>query len=289
MDIPFIGPVTWTHVGLVGQLVVLEGLLSFDNALALAALVRTRLKNPADQRKALTWGIWGAYVFRVVIVFVGVWLMAFEWSKAVAGLYLVWMAVLELFLKKSENSEAENKSEAKNDAYLNTSHSAGSFLDKDTLQSGKSHENVVVIAKEVSLKLRKARFGNLSPLWATIVAVELMDIMFSIDSIGVALALSKIKWVLITGAVLGILMMRIAAQMFVRLIEKFPILEKTAFVLVGLAGINVLLKLNNLPLGFAHLTLNKPIPEHLFLGILVGILVGSMFYDFVRQRRRHSL
>ena len=44
------------------QLIILEGLLSFDNALALAALVSRRLTDEADRKKALTWGIWGAFV-----------------------------------------------------------------------------------------------------------------------------------------------------------------------------------------------------------------------------------
>lgn len=254
MDLPIVGLVTWSHVALIAQLAVLEGLLSFDNALALAALVRTRLKNPEDQRKALTWGIWGAYIFRIFIVFVGVWLMSFEWAKAIAGLYLVWLAASELFFKNHEEKSENGKS--------------------------------------LSPKSMQFSLGNvlkLSPLWSAIVAVELMDIMFSIDSIGVALALSSEKWILIAGAVIGIFMMRLAAQWFVRLMEHFPLLEKTAFVLVGVAGINVLLKLKNLPLGFTSLTIDHPIPEHPFLAIMVSILIISMGYDYCRQKSKKSI
>lgn len=243
MDLPFVGTVTWTHVGLITNLVVLEGLLSFDNALALAALVKSRLKNPEDQKRALTWGIWGAYVFRIGIVFVGVWLMQFEWVKAVAGLYLVYLAVSELFFDKTTVEQDEAAIEAR----MNKS-----FLSK----------------------------FKLSPLWQTIIAVELMDIMFSIDSVGVALAISDLPWVLVTGAVIGILMMRIAAQGFVKLIDRFPILEKTAFVLVGVAGLNVLLKIKDLPLGFTSLTIDRAIPEHPFLGLLMAILIGSLLLNW---------
>lgn len=227
--------VTTTHVILVLELILLEGLLSFDNALALAALVKSRLDDPSDQRRALVWGIWGAYILRILIVFIGVWLMQYEWVKAAAGIYLIWLAVSELFLSKHNGDE--NKPAAE---------------------------------KGPTVLSRRRR------LIQTIIAVEMMDLMFSIDSIGVALAISDVKWVLVTGAVLGILMMRVAAQVFVRLIEHFPVLVKTAFILVGIAGVNVVLKLKDLPLGFTTLTIDKAIPETPFLTLLIVVLVGSM-------------
>lgn len=221
---------------LILELIILEGLLSFDNALALAALVKSKLKDPHDQKRALVWGIWGAYIIRIGIVFVGVWLMKHEWIKAAAGLYLLWLAINELFFKKKHEEH---------------------------------HDDVV--AKEVLDPKAKFRL-----LVRTVVAVEVMDLMFSIDSVGVALAISDLQWVLVTGAIIGILMMRLAAQIFVRLIEQFPILEKTAFVLVGLAGFNVLLKLKDLNLGFTTLTIDRPIPEVPFLILLLTILAGSL-------------
>lgn len=81
---------------------------------------------------------------------------------------------------------------------------------------------------------------KLSPLFRTIIAVEMADIMFSVDSIGAALAVSEDKWILIAGAVIGILMMRIASGLFINLIAKYPITQTIAFVLVGLAGLKLI-------------------------------------------------
>lgn len=81
---------------------------------------------------------------------------------------------------------------------------------------------------------------TLSPLIRTIIAVELADIMFSVDSIGAALAVSNVTWVLIVGAMLGILMMRIASGLFISLIAKYPRIQTLAFVLVGIAGVKLL-------------------------------------------------
>lgn len=230
-------PITWTHIIIVLELAIIEGLLSFDNALALAALVKKKLKNPEQQKKALLWGIWGAYIMRTATILLGVFLMKYEWVKASAGIYLVYLAVHELFfVKKLHKKDVE---ESKNI-------SAGSIA--------KASTRVFILA---------------------ILQVELMDFMFSIDGVAVALAISNVPWVLVSGAVLGILMMRVAARYFIVLIDKFPILEKTAFVLVGVAGINIILKLKDLNLGFMHLSIDKPIPENGFFVLMVLILAGS--------------
>ncbi|WP_338635377.1 TerC family protein [Spirobacillus cienkowskii] len=239
--------ITITHILIILELIILEGLLSFDNALALAALVRKKLKDPIQQQRALVYGIWGAYILRIGIIFVGVWLMKYEWVKAIAGFYLLYLAIHELFLHKTQQS-----------------------LTEDNNQSASQMTSLKVSAKT---------------FFIVVAQVELMDLMFSIDSIAVALAISDIKWVLITGAVLGVLFMRIAAGLFIRLIENFPALEKTAFVLVGLAGLNVILKLKDLNLGFMYLTIDKPIPENIFLGLIVGILVFAIVFSKIFSKK----
>jgi YkoY family integral membrane protein len=238
------------HIGMVFQLAILEGLLSFDNALALAALVSDRLKHPEDRRHALLWGIWGAYVMRVGIVFVGVTLMEHEWIKFLAGAYLIWLAVNELFLKKAEEKEQPVKE-------------AHEFRLPD--------EQGQAIVPSAGWKA----------VWKTILAVELMDLMFSIDSVAVALAVSKEKWVLVTGAIIGILMMRVAASYFIRLIERFPILIETAFVLVGIAGLKVLLEIHQIKLGSLVIPmLGIHIPEGIFLPVMVAILLGAILLNY---------
>ncbi len=252
----FIETITPTQIGLVFQLAILEGLLSFDNALALAALVSDRLKNPEDRKRALLWGIWGAYVSRIGIVFIGVWLMEQDWIKFIAGMYLIWLAVNELFLKKKgEHLEPEKE--------------AHSFRFP-------SEEYQLHLIPRVGWK----------SLWKTILAVELMDLMFSVDSVAVALAVSDKKWVLVTGAIVGILMMRVAATYFIKLIERFPILVETAFVLVGIAGVKVVAEVKSLPIGQHSLPLlGLHIPEWALLPLMLSILVGAIVLSLLYPER----
>jgi len=191
-------------------------------------MVKTKLTNLQDQKKALVWGIWGSYIFRTLMIFIGVWIIQNQWVKLIAGSYLVWMAISELFL---------------------------------------THKKQIIKIPKITLL---SRF--VSPLWATIVSVELMDVMFSIDSIGVALALSKKIWVLILGAMIGIVTMRLAAQIFIKLINKFPILIKTAFVLVGIAGVNIILDISYI---------DCPMPEKMFLILMIVITLGSIGINWI--------
>lgn len=78
-----------TSIATVLFLVLLEGLLSLDNALVLALLVKDL---PALKRKqALTYGIWGAFGFRALALLCIRGLLGVTWVKLVGGLYLVWV------------------------------------------------------------------------------------------------------------------------------------------------------------------------------------------------------
>jgi predicted tellurium resistance membrane protein TerC len=73
----------------IGLLVLLEGVLSADNALVLAILVLT-LPKP-DQQRALRYGMIGAFGFRAVAVVLASYLMRLAWVKLVGGLYLAYL------------------------------------------------------------------------------------------------------------------------------------------------------------------------------------------------------
>jgi predicted tellurium resistance membrane protein TerC len=75
--------------------------------------------------------------------------------------------------------------------------------------------------------------------WATVLSVELMDLMFSIDNVLVANALTDKVPLICMGVFVGILAMRFAAQGFVKLMHVYPFLETCAFLVVGLLGLKL--------------------------------------------------
>lgn len=192
-------PVNW---GLIGTLVLMEGLLSADNALVLAVMVKHL---PEKQRKrALFYGLLGAYFFRFLAIGIGVYLIEFWYVKVLGAGYLAWLAIKYFMDKRKENA-----------------------ADEDEELKGINKSGLLI-----------RLFGN---FWGTVAAVELMDIAFSIDSVLAAFGISQEIWVLLLGGMLGVLMMRGVAGIFLKLIDRVPEIETTAYVLILIISIKMLL------------------------------------------------
>src|ERR1044071_943325 len=73
---------------------------------------------------------------------------------------------------------------------------------------------------------------GLSPFWSTVAKVELTDIVFAIDSILVAVAMSNKLWVIITGGILGVIMMRMLIGKLLAVIRRYPLLVDGAFIII---------------------------------------------------------
>ena len=80
---------------------------------------------------------------------------------------------------------------------------------------------------------------GLSPFWATVVRVELINLAFSIDSILVAVAMSPKLWVVITGGILGIVAMRLVVGQLLALVQRYPALVDGAFIIIAWVGIKL--------------------------------------------------
>ena len=123
---------------------------------------------------------------------------------------------------------------------------------------------------------------GLSAFWATVVKVELTDIVFAIDSILVAVAMSKKIWVILAGGMLGIVMMRLVIGKLLTLIERYPALVDGAFIIIFWVGAKLFLEFLNRA-GVVHLE----IPNWLSLGLIVVIFSVAFAYAVGHERRRH--
>jgi YkoY family integral membrane protein len=234
-------PATW---GIIGTLIILEGLLSADNALVLAVMVRHLPKE--QQKKALFYGIIGAYVFRFLAIGIGTYLVKITWIKVAGGVYLLWIALSNLFHLEFAFARIGNVPLI---PYIRR---------KAPAEEG---------------EIENKGFG----FWRTVLAVEMMDIAFSIDSVLAAFGVSEEVWVLFLGGILGVLMMRGVAQVFLKLIEKFPELEKAAFILIIVIGAKMIAG----AFGF-HIS------HVLFFSVLIAIFLGTMVVSSLRKKREQD-
>ena len=77
--------------------------------------------------------------------------------------------------------------------------------------------------------------------WPTVLTVEIMDLIFSIDNVVAAVSLSDKIWVVMVGVGIGILTMRFAAGIFSYAVTREPILKQAAYVLVFNIGVELIL------------------------------------------------
>ncbi|EHQ30138.1 TerC family protein [Mucilaginibacter paludis] len=197
-----LGPDIKAGLLIILNLIVIESLLSVDNAAVLATMV---IDLPKHQRaRALRYGIIGAYVLRGVCLFLASWLVKIWWLKPIGGLYLLYLAFNYFKGKMSEASGGEDESVDKNQNWL-----------------------------------YKSTVGVFGVFWATVALVELMDLAFSIDNVFAAVAFTDHVFLIYTGVFIGILAMRFVAQAFVKLMEKFSFLETVAFIVIGVLGIKL--------------------------------------------------
>ena len=122
---------------------------------------------------------------------------------------------------------------------------------------------------------------GVSAFWVTVAKVEMTDLVFAIDSILVAVAMSPKLWVILTGGILGIIAMRLVIGQLLALIEHYPALVDGAFVIIGWVGLKLLIE-------FLHTEgyIGFEIPKWLSLGLIVVIFTVAFLYARQQERRR---
>jgi YkoY family integral membrane protein len=114
---------------------------------------------------------------------------------------------------------------------------------------------------------------GLTPFWATVVRVELINLAFSIDSILVAVAMSPKLWVVVTGGILGIVAMRLVVGQLLALVQRYPALVDGAFIIIAWVGFKLAVEY----LHDAHY-ISLEIPRWLSLGLIVVIFLIAFIY-----------
>lgn len=129
-----------------------------------------------------------------------------------------------------------------------------------------------------------AGFLGLSLFWSTVIKVEFTDLVFAVDSILVAVAMSRKTWVIITGGVLGILMMRLVVLQVLALVKRYPKLIDGAYLIVLWVGIKLVWEY------LYHLGwLPFEIPKAVAIGGVVVLFVGSFLYARAHEARNAAL
>ena len=88
-------------------LVVLEAVLSADNAIALAAIAKS-VKDPKSQQQALNIGLVGAYILRITLIFAATWVIKYWQFELLGALYLLWLVFDYFYSPENEGDEEKS-------------------------------------------------------------------------------------------------------------------------------------------------------------------------------------
>jgi YkoY family integral membrane protein len=249
-------------------LVVLEGLLSADNALVLAVIAKHL---PGKMKtKAINYGIMMAFILRFAALFV-ISFIANVWQvQAIGALYLLYLGlkhVIRDFFGKTEERKKEEEEEGEGEG------------EKQPSARG---------------------------FWGTVGKIAFADLVFAIDSIlaAVALALGLPDSplgnfggmdaaqfaVVVLGGIAGLVLIKFAAELFIKLLAKRPALETTAYAIVAWVGVKLaVITLAHEDIGvidhhFPHSTLWTAI----FYGVLIAIALIGWFSPSNRRAARKA-
>lgn len=193
------------------QVIILDGILSIDNAAALAALANqlpaggkapispklTKLLGHKQPEVALKVGIVGAYFGRGLMLLLAGFVLQFPVLQLAGAAYLLYLVGTHFFGWSKWEPE----------------------------------------------------FKGVNTFWKTVVLIEFADLAFSLDNVAAVVALSSNIWVIILGVFISIIIMRFAAGIFMKLITFEPLLEHAAFVLIAAIAIELILKFFHMEIG----------------------------------------
>lgn len=230
----------WTIPIIILQLIILEGLLSLDNAAVLGAMVihlpddrpvewprplqkvGDRLHGILGNQRtaALRVGLMGAYVGRGLMLLLASLIIHNPWLKIIGAAYLIRLAFENLGMAEESDSDAE------------------------------------------------VRTVKATSFWGVVLTVEIADLVFSLDNVVAAVSLSDKLWVVLLGVGIGILFMRFAAGLFSYAVEREPVLREAAYLLVFNIGVELLAE----ELG------GVVISDWLRFGISIGTILLALAY-----------
>lgn len=252
MDAALLLEYGWVLLVLIG----LEGILAADNAVVMAVMVKHLPKE--EQKKALFYGLIGAFVFRFASLFLIAYLVNVWQIQALGALYLLFIAGQHLYKRFSGSKPGQVKEQSK------------------------------------------------SGFWMTVLKVELADIAFAVDSmlaaVALAVTLPKTGWfemggidggqftVMLMGGIIGLIIIRFAANSFVALLAKRPALETAAFFIVGWVGV----KLAVFTLAHEAIGMLDPhFPESglwklIFWAVMILIVAAGFLFSGDKEKRPKS-
>ena len=236
---------------------VTEKALSVDNIFVILLILRYFNVKEEYYHNVLFWGILGAILFRAIFIFVGALLISqFHWILYIFGVFLVYSGI-KLF-----NGDEEMELEPEKNPLLR---SAKKILPMSSDDRGGK------------FWLRENGKLLFTPLFLVIILIESTDLIFAVDSIPAAFAITQNEFVIYTSNIFAVMGLRAMFFLLANVLDKFYLLQKGLSVVLIFIGAKMLAEIFHLK-----------VPIFLSFGIIIGALALAIVFSLMFPREEEK-
>lgn len=235
---------------------LIELSLSVDNIFVIAVIFASFKIPPIYQHRVLFWGIIGAVIFRGLMIFFGVILInKFSWMTYIFGAFLLFTAAKMLFKGDQEDFNPKK-----------------SFVYRML-------RKVMPITFKIESEdffVKRRHLTAATPLFVALVVIEVMDLLFALDSVPAILAITSDPFLVFSSNIFAILGLRSMYFFLANMLDKFSYLEYSLIVILSFVGVKMLL---------VH---HFKFPEWLSLAVIALSLLGGILVSLYMDKKKHS-
>lgn len=203
-----------------------EYALSVDNIFVILMILRYFRVQEEYYHKILFWGILGAIVFRAIFIFVGAYLISqFYWILYIFGVFLMYSGIKIYFDDGEEEIDPESN---------------------PVLKFARKYLKITKHDYGGKFFIRRQGMIFFTPLFLVIILIETTDLIFAVDSIPAAFAITTNEFIIYTSNIFAVLGLRAKFFLLAGIIDRFYLLQKgLSFILIFIGG-KMLLEIFNI-------------------------------------------
>lgn len=234
-----------------------EYALSVDNIFVILLILKYFKVDETYFHKVLFWGILGAIIFRAIFIFVGAILIhKFHWILYIFGVFLIYSGIRIYFEDGDEKIEPEKNPIlriCRKYLPISTTDKGGQFF---FTENGK---------------------WFFTPLFLVIILIETTDLIFAVDSIPAAFAITQNEFLIYTSNIFAVMGLRAMFFLLAGIIDKFYLLQKGLSIILFFIGAKMLLEI-------FHVELNV----YLSFTVIIATLTLSIIFSVLIPRKEEA-
>jgi tellurite resistance protein TerC len=234
---------------------LIEYSLSVDNIFVFILIFQYFRIPPRAQHRVLVWGIVGALVMRGIMIFLGVALVQrFEFVLYIFGAFLL-VSSWRMFFGKQDTQEFGN-----------------TFVMRMCRKSVRVTDDFH--GEDFTAKV-DGRW-MLTPLALVLIVIDVMDLVFAVDSIPAVFAITRDNFIIYTSNICAILGLRSLYFLLAKLIDRFVYLRSGLALILAFVGVKMIIRYH------------FPISNWVSLTVIVSVLAITILASLVATQRRTS-